>query len=79
MAQSSDLLNFYLSPGIQCTKLHCFIDYTPRKYFNFFAQSVVDARREGDENPHSRVVSETMKLLSNRLHGYQFIEDPDTR
>ena len=33
--------------------------------------SVVDARREGDENPHSGVVAETMKLLGNSSYGYQ--------
>ena len=34
-------------------------------------QSAVNARREGDENPNSSVVAETMKLLANRSYGYQ--------
>ena len=34
-------------------------------------QSAVDARREGDENPNSSVVAETMKLLANSSYGYQ--------
>ena len=37
-------------------------------------QSAVDARREGDENPNSSVVAETMKLLANSSYGYQIME-----
>ena len=32
------------------------------------------ARRQGDENPNSSVVAETMKLLANRSYGYQIME-----
>ena len=51
-----------------------FVEYTPRKCFNHFAQSVVDARREGNENTHSGVVAETMKLLGNSSYGYQIMD-----
>ena len=37
-------------------------------------QSVVDARRKGDENLDSSVVAETMKLLGNRSYGYQIMD-----
>ena len=37
-------------------------------------QSAVDARREGDENPNSCVVAETMKLLANSSYGYQIMD-----
>ena len=37
-------------------------------------QSAVDARREGDENPNSRVVAETFKLLANSSYGYQIMD-----
>ena len=40
-----------------------FVQYTPHKVFNSFVQCVVDARRAGDENSLSGVVTETMKLL----------------
>ena len=45
------LLNFYLEIGLQCTKIYRFVQNTPRKCFNNFVQSVVDVRKEGDENP----------------------------
>ena len=37
-------------------------------------QSAVDGRREGDENPNSSVVAETMKLLANSSYGYQIMD-----
>ena len=36
--------------------------------------SAVNARREGDENPNSSVVAETMKLLTNSSYGYQIMD-----
>ena len=34
----------------------------------------MDARREGDENPHSGVVAETTKLLGNSSYGYKIMD-----
>ena len=69
------LLKFYLKLGLlRCTKIHRFVEYTPQKYFSGFVQSVVDARREGDENPDSSVVAETMKLLGNSSYVYQIMD-----
>ena len=47
-------LLFYLQLGLVCTKIYCFAEYNPKKCFNNFLQSAVDARRQGDENPISR-------------------------
>ena len=44
------LFNFYIELGLQRTNVYCFVQYLPRKCFNKFVQSFVDARREGDEN-----------------------------
>ena len=68
------LLNFYLSIGLKCTKIYRFVQYTPKKCFNNFVQSVVDARRIEDENRESSVVAETMKLLGNSSYGYQIMD-----
>ena len=66
--------NFYMELGLQCTKIYRFVQYSLRKCFNNFVQSVVDARREGDENPLSGVVAEKMKLLGNSSYGYQIMD-----
>ena len=68
------LLLFYLQMGLVVTKIHRFVEYTAKKCFNSFVQSAVDARRQGDENPNSSVVAETMKLLVNSSYGYQIMD-----
>ena len=68
------LLLFCLQLGLVCTKKHRFLEYTPNKCFNSFVQSAVDARMQGDENPNSSVVAETVKLLTNSSYGYQIMD-----
>ena len=62
---------FYLQLGLVVTKIHRFVECTPRKCFNSFVQAAVDAGIKDDENPNSCVVVETMKLLANSSYGYQ--------
>ena len=68
------LLWFYMQLGLVCKKIHRFVQYTPRKRFDNFVQSAVDAERQGDENLTSSVVAETMKLLANNSYGYQIMD-----
>ena len=68
------LLLFHLELGLVYKKFYLFVEYTAVKCFNNFLQSVVNVRREGDENPDSSVVAETMKLLSNSSYGYQIMD-----
>ena len=69
----SPLFNFYMEFGLHYAKIYRFVQYRPRKCSKGFVQSVVDARREGDENPLSGVVAETMKLLGNSSYGYHIM------
>ena len=68
------LLLFYLELGLVYKKIYRFVEYTPVECFNNFVHSAVNARREGDPNPNSSVVVETMKLLANSSYGYQFVD-----
>ena len=68
------LLLFYLQLGLVVTKIHRFVEYTPKKCFNSFAQAAEEAKRKCDENPNSSVVAETMKLLANSSYGYQIMD-----
>ena len=68
------LLLFYLKLGLVCKKSQRFVHYAPRKCFNNFVLSAVDARRQGDKNPNSSVVAETMKLLANSSYGFQIMD-----
>ena len=44
------------------------------KWFNSFVQFAVNARGEGDENPNSKVLAETMRLVANNSYGYQIMD-----
>ena len=44
------------------------------KCFNNFAQTAVNARRQGDENPNSNVVAEITELFANSSYGYQIMD-----
>ena len=68
------LLLFYLQLGLVVTKIHRFVENTPRKCFKGFVQTAVDARRKGDENPKPSAVAETIELLANSSHGYQIMD-----
>ena len=68
------LLLIYLQFGLVCTNIHRFVKYTPKKCFNSFVKSAVDARRQGDENRNLSVVAETMKFLANSSYGYQTMD-----
>ena len=59
--------------GLECTKIHQFVQYIPKKCSSSFIQSAVNARRQ-DENPNSSVVAETMKFLANSSFGYQIMD-----
>ena len=63
------LLLYYLHLGLECTKIHQFVQYTHKKCFNRFVQFAVNARRQGDENPNSSVVAPTMKFFANSSYG----------
>ena len=63
-----------LANGIVCTKLHRFIENISLKIFSSFVQSAVDSSRQGDENPKSSVVADTMELLANSSRSYQILD-----
>ena len=62
------VLLHYLHLGFECTKIYQLVQYTPKKCFNSFVLSAVNARRQRDENLNSSVVAETMKLLANNSY-----------
>ena len=66
--------NFYRTLGLECTRVHRFVEYTPEKCFKGFVKSNAEARRLGDQNKNSTVVAETMKLLSMSSYGYQIMD-----
>ena len=74
MVLSLLLCFYFIQLGLVCKKIYRFVEYTSVKCFDNFVQSAVDVRREGDGNPNSSVVAETMKLLANSSYGYQIMD-----
>ena len=72
--RNTPLLLFYLEMGLVCTKIRRFLEDTQENCFKKFVHSAVDARRQGDENPISSVVAETMKLLTDSSYGYHILD-----
>ena len=68
------LLKYYMTHGLIVENVKQFIEYDQQRCFQPFVQSVVDARRNGDTNPNSAVLAETMKLIGNSAYGRQIMD-----
>ena len=64
---------YYLHLGLECTKIHQFVQYTAKKCFSSFVQCALNARRQRDQNPNSSLVAETTKFLANSPYGCQIM------
>ena len=71
---TSPLLKWYLEHGLIVTDIQQVIEYRPQRCFEKFGKTVSDARRQGDENPDSSILSDTFKLLGNSSYG-KTVED----
>ena len=68
------LLHFHLNLRLECDRIYSFVQYAQMNYFNSFVQFPVNAWPKGDENPHSSVVAETIKLLVKSSYSYQIMD-----
>ena len=68
------LLLFYLDLRLVWEKFYHFVQNILKKSFKKFVETAVNARREGNENPNSSVITETMKFLANNSYGYQIMD-----
>lgn len=61
---ATPLFKWYLEHGLEVTKVHQVIEFTPEPCLKPFGDAVSDARREGDEDPRKAIIADTMKLVS---------------
>ena len=66
---TTPLLQWYLEKGLVVNNIKQVVEYTPKKCFESFGNSVVKARRKGDLNPDSSILADTYKLLGNSAYG----------
>ena len=62
------LLKWYLEHGLEVTKVHQVVEFTPEPCFKPFGDAVSDARRAGDADPSKAIIADTMKLVSFVFH-----------
>ena len=65
----SPLLKWYLNHGLQITKIHQYISYTPGRPFKWFPEEVSGARRAADQDKNKRQLGDTAKLKGNSFYG----------
>ena len=66
---TTPLLRWYIEHGLQVTDVYEVVEYIPKKRFQSFADSVSDARREGDRDRAKKIIAETKKLHGNSGYG----------
>ena len=65
----SPLLKWYLNHGLQVTKIHKYISYTPGRPFKWFPEEVSAARRAADNDKNKKQLGDTAKLKGNSFYG----------
>ena len=61
---ATPLLKWYLEHGLEVTKVHQVVEFTPVPCFKPFGDAVSDARRAGDADSRKAIIADTMKLVS---------------
>ena len=65
----SPLLKWYQNHGLQVTKIHKYISYTPGRPFKWFPEEVSSARRAADNDKNKKQLGDTAKLKGNSFYG----------
>ena len=61
---ATPLLKWYLEHGLEVTRVHQAVEFTPAPCFKTFGDAVSDARRAGDADPRKAIIADTMKMVS---------------
>ena len=61
---ATPLLKWYLEHGLEVTRVHQVVEFTPEPCFKTFGDAVSDARRAGDADPRKAIIADTMKMVS---------------
>ena len=62
---ATPLLKWYLEHGLEVTKVHQVVEFTPKPCCKSFGDAVSDERWAGDANPSKAIIADTMKLVSS--------------
>ena len=63
------LLQWYLNHGLVVTKIYQVVKFQQQRCFREFVKEVSDARRQGDTDPDTAIIVDTMKLIGSSGYG----------
>ena len=66
---ATPLLRWYLSQGLEVTRLHLVVEWRQQRCFESMTSEVADLRRSADKDPSKAVMGSSAKLLSNSVYG----------
>ena len=66
---ATPLLRWYLKHGLEVTEVYQVVEFVPKSCFESFADDVSNARRQGERDPSTAFIAETMKLFGNSGYG----------
>lgn len=66
---ATPLLQWYLNHGLMVTKIYQVVEFQEQRCFRNFVQEVSDARRQGDADPDTAIIADTMKVIGNAGYG----------
>lgn len=66
---ATPLLKWYISHGLEVTKIYQTVEYDRQKCFKSFVRDVSDARRQGDVDPSNTILADTRILEGNSAYG----------
>ncbi|MCG8047362.1 MAG: hypothetical protein N0E48_17320, partial [Candidatus Thiodiazotropha endolucinida] len=66
---ATPLLRWYLNHGMIVTKIYQVVEFQEQRCFRKFVQEVSDARRQGDIDPDTAIIADTMKVIGNSGYG----------
>ena len=66
---ATPLLRWYLNHGMIVTKIYQVVEYRQQRCFQDFVKEVSDARRQGDRDPNTAIIADTMKVIGNSGYG----------
>lgn len=71
---ATPFLKWYISHGLEVTKIYQTVEYTSQRCFQSFVSDVSKSRRQGDADPTKAIVADTRKLKGNSAFGSTIID-----
>ena len=69
MLLATPLVQWYLNHGLVITRIYQVVEFQQQRCFRDFVREVSDARRQGDIDPDTAIIADTMKVIGNSGYG----------